>query len=29
MSGEELERTVHELFKLDPVFLARLKDILK
>jgi tripartite-type tricarboxylate transporter receptor subunit TctC len=29
MSGEELERTVHGLFKLDPAFVARLKDILK
>jgi len=29
MTGEELERTVHGLFKLDPVFLAKLKDILK
>src|SRR5262249_27393782 len=29
MSGDELERTVHGLFKLDPVFLARLRDILK
>ncbi|MDP3768940.1 MAG: tripartite tricarboxylate transporter substrate-binding protein [Dehalococcoidia bacterium] len=29
MSGEELERTVHALFKLDPAFLAKLKEILK
>ena len=29
MSGEELERTIHGLFKLDPVFIARLKEILK
>ena len=29
MTGEELERTVHGLFKLDPTFLAKLKDILK
>ena len=29
MSGEELERTVHGLFTLDPAFLARLKEILK
>jgi tripartite-type tricarboxylate transporter receptor subunit TctC len=29
MSGEELERTVHGLFKLDPAFVARLKEILK
>jgi hypothetical protein len=29
MTGEELERTVHGLFKLDPAFLAKLKDILK
>src|SRR5262245_31791288 len=29
MSGEELERTVHGLFKLEPTFLARLKEILK
>ena len=29
MTGEDLERTVHGLFKLDPVFLAKLKDILK
>ena len=29
MTGEELERTVQGLFKLDPAFLAKLKDILK
>ena len=29
MSGEELERTVHALFKLDPAFVAKLKEILK
>ena len=29
LSGEELERTIHGLFKLDPVFIARLKEILK
>lgn len=29
MSGEQLERTVHGLFTLDPAFVARLKDILK
>jgi len=29
MSGEELERIVHGLFKLDPAFIARLKEILK
>lgn len=29
MAGEELERTVHGLFKLDPVFAAKLKEILK
>jgi tripartite-type tricarboxylate transporter receptor subunit TctC len=29
MSGEELERTVHGLFKLDPTFIAKLKEILK
>jgi len=29
MSGEELERIVHGLFKLDPAFIARLREILK
>jgi tripartite-type tricarboxylate transporter receptor subunit TctC len=29
MSGEELERTVQGLFKLEPAFVAKLKDILK
>jgi hypothetical protein len=29
MTGEELERTVHGLFKLEPVFAAKLKEILK
>jgi tripartite-type tricarboxylate transporter receptor subunit TctC len=29
MSGEELERTVRGLFKLEPAFVAKLKDILK
>jgi tripartite-type tricarboxylate transporter receptor subunit TctC len=29
MTGEELERTVHGLFKLDPAFVARLKEVLK
>ncbi len=29
MTGEELERTVHGLFKLDPAFLAKLKEVLK
>jgi tripartite-type tricarboxylate transporter receptor subunit TctC len=29
MTGEELERTVHGLFKLDPAFLAKLKNLLK
>jgi len=29
MTGEELERTVHGLFKLDPTFFAKLKNTLK
>jgi tripartite-type tricarboxylate transporter receptor subunit TctC len=29
MTGEELERTVHGLFKLDPKFLAKLKEVLQ
>ena len=29
MTGEELERTVHGLFQLDPTFAAKLKDVLK
>ena len=29
LSGEDLERTVHGLFTLDPAFLAKLKEILK
>ena len=28
VSGEEVERIVHSLFKLDPVLISRLKDVL-